>query len=161
MGKIAIPKEILNKPSALSEEEFALMKTHTIEGQVMLERVGGLLERVGTVVRSCHERWDGLGYPDGLLGEQIPRSARIVFACDAYNAMTTNRPYRQAIGREAAVKELWANAGTQFDPTVVAALTSVVYREDLEPIVSPADALRHVLSGRASREPLVGMGSSV
>ena len=161
VGKIAIPKEILNKPSALSEEEFALMKTHTIEGQVMLERVGGLLERVGGVVRSCHERWDGLGYPDGLMGEQIPRPARIVFACDAYNAMTTNRPYRQAIGREAAVKELWANAGTQFDPTVVAALTSVVYREDLEPIVSPADALRHVLSGRASREPLVSVGTSL
>lgn len=158
VGKIAIPKEILNKPSALSEEEFALMKTHTIEGQVMLERVGGLLERVGTVVRSCHERWDGMGYPDGLMGEQIPRAARIVFACDAYNAMTTDRPYRQSIGREAAVKELWANAGTQFDPTVVAALTAVVYREGLEPLLSPADALRQVLSTR-STAPLVGAGS--
>ena len=147
VGKIAIPKDILNKPAALSEEEFELMKTHTVEGQVMLERVGGLLERVGTIVRSCHERWDGGGYPDGLAGEQIPRPARIVFACDAYNAMTTDRPYRRSIGREAAVKELWANAGSQFDPAVVAALTAVVYREAADPVASPAEALRQVIAG--------------
>jgi HD-GYP domain-containing protein (c-di-GMP phosphodiesterase class II) len=105
-------------------------------------------------VRSCHERWDGHGYPDGLKGSQIPRAARVVFSCDAYNAMTTDRPYRQAIGREAAVKELWANAGTQFDPTVVAALTAVVYREDMDPVLSPADALRQVLAAKPA--PLVG-----
>ena len=94
VGKIVIPKEILNKPGALSDDEFELMKTHTIEGQVLLDRVGGLLGRVGAVVRSCHERWDGHGYPDGLAGYEIPLAARIVFACDAYNAMTTDRPYR-------------------------------------------------------------------
>ena len=72
VGKIAIPNEILNKPSKLTDEEFALMKTHTVEGQALLNRVGGRLARVGEIVRSCHERWDGKGYPDGLRGEEIP-----------------------------------------------------------------------------------------
>jgi len=128
VGKIVIPKDILNKPGALSDDEFELMKTHTIEGQVLLDRVGGLLGRVGAVVRSCHERWDGHGYPDGLAGYEIPLPARIVFACDAYNAMTTDRPYRAAMSQETAIEELWANAGTQFDPRVVAALASVIKR---------------------------------
>ena len=79
VGKISIPKEILHKPAALTEPEFEIIKTHTIEGQFMLDRVGGLLGRVGEVVRSCHERWDGKGYPDGLRGEEIPLAARIVF----------------------------------------------------------------------------------
>ena len=73
------------------------MKTHTVEGQRMLERVGGLLARVGVVVRASHERFDGGGYPDGLVGEEIPLAARIVSACDAYNAMTTDRSYRKAL----------------------------------------------------------------
>ena len=96
VGKIAIPKEILNKPAKLTDEEFELMKSHTIEGQALLDRVGGRLARVGEIVRSCHERWDGRGYPDGLRGEEIPLAARIVFCCDAYSAMTTDRPYRAA-----------------------------------------------------------------
>ena len=85
VGKIAIPKEILNKPAKLTDEEFELMKSHTIEGQALLDRVGGQLARVGEIVRSCHERWDGHGYPDGLRGEEIPLAARIVFCCDAYS----------------------------------------------------------------------------
>ncbi|MGH2837218.1 MAG: HD-GYP domain-containing protein, partial [Thermoleophilaceae bacterium] len=79
VGKIAIPKEILNKPSKLTDEESELIKTHTIEGQQLLDRVGGLMGRVGVIVRSCHERWDGKGYPDGLSGAEIPLAARIVF----------------------------------------------------------------------------------
>jgi HD-GYP domain-containing protein (c-di-GMP phosphodiesterase class II) len=126
VGKIAIPKEIINKPAALTDDEFELVKTHTIEGQVLLNRVGGLLARVGQIVRSCHERWDGQGYPDGLSGHDIPLAARIVFCCDAYSAMTTDRPYRAAMSRETALTELWANAGTQFDPRVVAALSNVI-----------------------------------
>ena len=106
VGKIAIPKEILNKPAKLTDEEFAVMKKHTIEGQYMLDRVGGLLGSVGEIVRSCHERWDGKGYPDGLKGEEIPLAARIVFTCDAYNAMTTDRVYRPALAREEALLEL-------------------------------------------------------
>ncbi len=122
VGKIAIPKEILNKPAALTASEFEVMKTHTIEGQFMLDRVGGLLARVGEIVRSCHERWDGSGYPDGLRGEDIPLESRIVFAADAYNAMTTDRSYRSALSREDAVLELRAGSGSQFDPRVVEAL---------------------------------------
>jgi HD-GYP domain-containing protein (c-di-GMP phosphodiesterase class II) len=151
VGKIVIPKEILNKPGALSDDEFDLMKTHTIEGQVLLDRVGGLLGRVGAVVRSCHERWDGHGYPDGLSGYEIPLAARIVFACDAYNAMTTDRPYRAAMSQETAVEELWANAGSQFDPRVVAALAAVIRRgAPSEP--SPAHAVRTVLAGSSPAE---------
>ncbi|NLT06338.1 MAG: HD-GYP domain-containing protein [Solirubrobacterales bacterium] len=128
VGKIAIPKEILNKPSKLTDAEFDVMKKHTIEGQYMLDRVGGLLGSVGEIVRSCHERWDGKGYPDGLAGEQIPLAARIVFTCDAYNAMTTDRVYRPAMSVEAALAELRENAGSQFDPRVVHALERVIER---------------------------------
>ncbi len=126
VGKIAIPKDVLNKPSQLTDEEFELMKTHTIEGQSLLERVGGRLARVGNIVRSCHERWDGHGYPDGLVREQIPLAARLVFCCDAYSAMTSDRPYRRGMSSEAALAELETNAGSQFDPRVVDALVQVV-----------------------------------
>ena len=126
VGKIRIPAEIINKPAALSGEEFAVMKTHTVEGERMLVQVGGLLGEVGHLVRSCHERWDGGGYPDSLAGEEIPLVARIVCACDAYNAMTTDRPYRRARSPREAAAELERCAGTQFDPRVVAALVATV-----------------------------------
>jgi putative nucleotidyltransferase with HDIG domain len=125
VGKVAIPNEIINKPGPLDDEEWAIMKTHTVEGQRMLERVGGLLARVGVVVRASHERYDGAGYPDGLAGEDIPLAARIVSACDAFNAMTTDRSYRKALSLEVAVAELRNNSGTQFDPDVVEALVAV------------------------------------
>ena len=149
VGKIAIPKEILNKPAKLTAEEFELMKSHTVEGQALLDRVGGRLARVGQIVRSCHERWDGGGYPDGLRGEEIPLSARIVFCCDAYSAMTTDRPYRAAIDPAIALAELRANAGGQFEPRVVEAVCTVVKRE-LETDAQPyADAVRAVLASNA------------
>jgi HD-GYP domain-containing protein (c-di-GMP phosphodiesterase class II) len=150
VGKISIPKEILHKPAALTEPEYEIIKAHTIEGQFMLDRVGGLLGRVGEVVRSCHERWDGKGYPDGLKGEQIPLAARIVFVCDAYNAMTTDRPYRDGMSPAAAVKELIDNAGTQFDPMVVAGLVSVI--EQGIPVAATTDGVRAVLANRPSAE---------
>jgi HD-GYP domain-containing protein (c-di-GMP phosphodiesterase class II) len=146
VGKISIPKEILHKPAALTDREFEIIKHHTIEGQFMLDRVGGLLGRVGEVVRSCHERWDGRGYPDGLIGEEIPIAARVVFACDAYNAMTTDRPYRGAMARDAAIAELKANTGTQFDPRIVAALIKVVERGQVVPLTT-TDGVRAVLAG--------------
>jgi HD-GYP domain-containing protein (c-di-GMP phosphodiesterase class II) len=149
VGKIAIPSEILNKPTRLSEEEFELMKTHTIEGQALLARVGGKLARIGEIVRSCHERWDGRGYPDGLAGEQIPLAARIVFCCDAYSAMTTDRPYRRAMSTDAALDELRANAGSQFEPTVVEALESVVLEGLSETTEAYNDAVRAVLATHA------------
>jgi HD-GYP domain-containing protein (c-di-GMP phosphodiesterase class II) len=156
VGKISIPKDILHKPAALTEPEYEIIKAHTIEGQFMLDRVGGLLGRVGEVVRSCHERWDGKGYPDGLKGEQIPLDSRIVFVCDAYNAMTTDRPYRQGMSPSAAVKELIDNAGTQFDPRVVAALVSVV--EQGLPSVTTADGVRAVLASRGPAEGATAAG---
>jgi putative nucleotidyltransferase with HDIG domain len=125
VGKIHIPNAIINKPGPLDDDEWVIMKTHTVEGQKMLERVGGALARVGVVVRASHERWDGGGYPDGLVGEEIPLAARIVSACDAYNAMTTDRSYRKALAVADAVAELERCAGTQFDPAVVAALVKV------------------------------------
>jgi putative nucleotidyltransferase with HDIG domain len=128
VGKIAVPKEIINKPGKLDEHEWEIIKTHTIEGQRMLERVGGLMREVGEIVRSSHERWDGGGYPDGLHGEAIPLEARIVSACDAFNAMTTNRSYRRAMPLEEALAELRANAGTQFDPRVVHAMVRLIER---------------------------------
>ena len=101
------------------------METHTIVGQELLERVGGLLGHIGRVVRSCHEHWDGGGYPDGLSGENIPLIARIVCACDAFSAMTTDRSYRKARSTPEALAELERCAGTQFDPRVVAAIAAV------------------------------------
>ena len=126
VGKIRIPHEILNKPGPLTEEERAVMQSHATEGERLLTRVGGLLGEVGHIVRSCHERWDGTGYPDRLAGEQIPLISRIVSACDAYSAMTTNRPYRPAMATSEARAELARNSGEQFDPQVVAALMDVL-----------------------------------
>jgi HD-GYP domain-containing protein (c-di-GMP phosphodiesterase class II) len=122
VGKLAIPKEIINKPGALTDEERALINTHTIEGHRMLKRVGGRLERVGIIVRGSHERWDGGGYPDGLAGEDILLASRIVACADAYNAMTTDRPYRPARPVDEAMEELLKCSGTQFDPRVVEAM---------------------------------------
>jgi HD-GYP domain-containing protein (c-di-GMP phosphodiesterase class II) len=126
IGKIRIPAEIIHKPGPLDPEERAIINTHTLEGERLLAQIGGLLGQVGRVVRSCHERWDGGGYPDGLAGETIPRIARIVCACDAYSAITTSRPYRAARTPAEALEELQRGAGTQFDPQVIDALERVL-----------------------------------
>jgi HD-GYP domain-containing protein (c-di-GMP phosphodiesterase class II) len=126
VGKIRIPNEIINKPGPLTPEERALVETHTLIGEEMLDKVGGVLGKVGHLVRSCHERYDGGGYPDGLAGEQIPLVARIVCCCDAYNAITTDRPYRAGRSAQEALAELQRCAGTHFDPRVVDALARVV-----------------------------------
>jgi HD-GYP domain-containing protein (c-di-GMP phosphodiesterase class II) len=125
VGKIAVPKEIINKPGPLDDEEWKIMHRHTIEGEAMLSRVGGVLSEVGRIVRSSHEHVDGSGYPDGLIGEQIPIEARIVTCCDAFSAMTTTRSYRKAMPTEVAFAELHACSGTQFDPEVVIALSEI------------------------------------
>jgi HD-GYP domain-containing protein (c-di-GMP phosphodiesterase class II) len=136
IGKIVIPSSIINKPGPLDPDEWSLMQTHTIEGQRMLDRVGGVLGEVGRIVRASHERWDGTGYPDGLAGERIPREATVVAACDAFNAMTTDRSYRRARSPQQALEELQACAGTQFAPDVVEALVSVVERTMLSDALS-------------------------
>ena len=98
------------------------MQRHSVDGERLLLRVGGLLGEIGHIVRSCHERYDGGGYPDGLAGAQIPLIARIVSCCDAYDAMTSDRSYRRAMPQEEATAELRAGSGSQFDPQVVEAL---------------------------------------
>ncbi|HEU5062500.1 MAG TPA: aminopeptidase [Solirubrobacterales bacterium] len=139
VGKIAIPNEIINKPGRLNEREWEIVKTHTIEGQKMLERIGGFMTEIGTVVRASHEAWDGSGYPDGLRGEEIPIEARVVSACDAFNAMTTTRSYRRAMPLGDAIAEMEACAGSHFDPRVVEALLRVI-RADQESVDHEAPA---------------------
>jgi HD-GYP domain-containing protein (c-di-GMP phosphodiesterase class II) len=126
IGKIAIPKEILNKPGKLSPDEWIVMETHTVEGQRLLDRVGGVLREVGQIVRSSHERWDGSGYPDSLTADQIPLESSIVSVCDAFSAMTTDRPYRKALSLEKAISELRENSGTQFCPAAVDAMVELI-----------------------------------
>ena len=125
VGKIAVQKEIINKPGPLDDAEWEIMRLHTIEGEAMLKRVGGVLADVGRIVRSLHEHYDGSGYPDGLVGEEIPIEARIVTCCDAFSAMTTTRSYRKAMPFEVALIEPRACAGSQFDPRVAEALAEI------------------------------------
>ena len=124
IGKIVVSSEILNKPGPLNDEEWELMRRHTIEGEQILATVPEIAE-VADLVRACHERYDGEGYPDGLAGEDIPLVARIVFCADAFHAMRCDRPYREGRPVKEALAEMKANAGTQFDPVVVAALCDV------------------------------------
>jgi two-component system, cell cycle response regulator len=128
VGKIAIPDAILAKSTPLDETEWVFMRRHTIIGERIL-LAAPALRSVARLVRSSHERWDGDGYPDGLAGEEIPLGARIVAVCDAFDAMTTNRPYRDRIGEPAAQAELQRCAGSQFDPRVVEAFVRVLERE--------------------------------
>ena len=121
IGKIGIRSEILSKPAQLTDEEFEEIKLHTIIGADMLSRIPSFADVV-PVVRSAHERWDGRGYPDGLAGSEIPLGARIVCACDAYNAMVTERPYKAAMPVVEAKAEMRRCAARQFDPRVVDAL---------------------------------------
>ena len=121
VGKIGVPGELLRKPGPLSPNERRRMDAHTAIGARMLEKIP-FLAPVAPLVRSAHERHDGGGYPDGLAGAAIPRGAMIIATCDAFHAMTSDRPYRKAMPVGAAIVELRAGAGSQFDPEVVAAL---------------------------------------
>ena len=120
VGKMAIPDEILHKPGPLTDSEWSFVRQHTIIGERILGAAPALLP-VAKLVRASHEHFDGSGYPDGLATEAIPLGARIVAVCDAFDAMTTSRPYRDAMTVEDALAEIRACAGTQFDPTVVEA----------------------------------------
>ncbi len=130
IGKIGIPSEILTKPGPLTDEERAIVETHPLLGERILAPIEQLGE-VRQIVRACHERFDGKGYPDGLSGEAIPIEARIIFACDAFHAMTTDRPYRRALSRDEARRRLREAAGTQFDPRVVDACLRVLDSGDV------------------------------
>jgi GAF domain-containing protein len=122
IGKLGVPEAVLHKAAALTDAEAAAVARHTVIGERIVSH-SAYLQPVAALVRAGHERWDGLGYPDGLAGEQIPLLSRIVFVCDAYHAMTSDRPYRRALSRSEALGELRAQAGRQFDPAVVKAFT--------------------------------------
>jgi diguanylate cyclase (GGDEF)-like protein/putative nucleotidyltransferase with HDIG domain len=141
IGKVAVPDEILNKPGALTEDQWRQMRDHTVIGERILRAIPGL-GNVARVVRHEHERWDGGGYPDGVAGEDVPVGSRIILACDAYHAMTSDRPYRAAMSHAEAIAELSANAGTQFDPRVVEVLIGQLYgqRQAGAPAVSSSAA---------------------
>jgi diguanylate cyclase (GGDEF)-like protein len=125
IGKIGIPEAILSKPGPLDESERELMETHPELGERIIAPIDRL-EDVRPIVRHCHERFDGDGYPDKLSGEAIPIESRIIFVCDAYHAMTTDRPYRKRLTKEEALRRLRQAAGTQFDPHVVDVCTKVL-----------------------------------
>ena len=125
IGKIAIPDAILNKRGPLTREERVEIERHTIAGEQILAPVE-FLAGARLLVRHEHERWDGRGYPDRLAGTDIPLGSRIILACDALHAMTSDRPYRRAMSTEQAWAELQANAGSQFDPRVIATLLDVI-----------------------------------
>jgi len=128
IGKVGVPDSVLLKPGRLTVEEFEVMKRHTLIGAEALRQVAcqasyaGFLDMAVAIARHHHERYDGSGYPDGLSDEEIPLASRITLTCDAYSAMVSDRPYRKAMDVDVARQELSANAGTQFDPTVVEAL---------------------------------------
>jgi diguanylate cyclase (GGDEF)-like protein len=126
VGKVGIPDSILHKDGPLDDNEWVLMKEHPVIGERILRAIPGL-GGVARIVRHEHERWDGDGYPDGISGDQIPIGSRIILACDAYHAMTSDRPYRKAMSHGEALKDLRKNAGTQFDPQVVEALLGCLY----------------------------------
>ena len=125
VGKVAIPNEILYKPGPLDDGEWAVMREHPAIGERIIRRTPELVD-LAPIVRHEHERWDGEGYPDGLSGTEIPIGSRVILACDAYNAMITQRPYREPMSDADARAELEAGAGTQFDPGVVDALLAVL-----------------------------------
>jgi polar amino acid transport system substrate-binding protein len=124
IGKVAVPEEVLRKPGPLTADEWNLMTCHVEWGAELLRHLPEC-DGIARIVRHHHERYDGLGYPDGLYGEQIPLASRIITVCDAYGAMVSDRPYRPALPRSAALGELRAGAGAQFDPDTVAAMLSV------------------------------------
>ena len=121
VGKIAIPESILSKPGPLSDSEWAFVRNHTLIGERVLNAAPAL-QPVAKLVRSTHEHYDGAGYPDGLSGEQIPLPSRVVFACDAFHAMSSCRPYAPGMSETDARAELSRCAGSQFDPRVIDAL---------------------------------------
>ena len=137
LGKLAIPAAILAKAGPLDERERELMRTHVTEGEQLAGGLPEMPRSVLRVVRASHERWDGGGYPDRLSGEDIPFAARVVSCADAFDAMTSSRSYRPALGIELALSVIEQEAGRQFDPAVAEATIIVVGRWELELAAEP------------------------
>jgi HD-GYP domain-containing protein (c-di-GMP phosphodiesterase class II) len=132
VGKVEIPDRILRKPGPLTDEELAELRRHPEIGAELVSRIEGL-DVIVTWIRHAHERYDGCGYPEGLRGDKIPEAARIIFVADAFDAMTSDRPYRAAMSAAEALAELRRNARTQFDPEAVEALHRQLAAEAFEP----------------------------
>jgi diguanylate cyclase (GGDEF)-like protein len=137
VGKMAIPRAILDKPEALSDDEWAFMRRHTVIGERIIAAAPALAD-VAHAVRATHERWDGAGYPDGLAAGRIPPAARVVAVCDAFDAMIAERPYSASRATTEAVKELKRCAGTQFDPAVVDTFEQVLAERLADPTAQDA-----------------------
>jgi len=148
IGKVAIPDAIVNKPGSLDAQEWEFMRRHTLIGERIV-RADPALAPLASVVRSTHEHYDGAGYPDALAGDEIPIGARIISACDAFNAMTSDRPYRLARSPQDALAELQRCSGTQFDPDVVAALTALLDRSPVTGDHRPASTKPPVPADRS------------
>jgi HD-GYP domain-containing protein (c-di-GMP phosphodiesterase class II) len=138
IGKIGIDDAILRKPGPLTAEEFEIMKTHTVKGAKILSVLPGLAKAI-PIARSHHERWDGGGYPDRLAGEAIPLLARIVAVADAFDAMTSHRPYRKAMPAEVAFAEVQKQTGRQFDPECAAAFLAPALRQPILDVMQSQD----------------------
>lgn len=154
VGKVGVPEAILNKPGPLDEDEWLIMRTHPEMGVLMVSGIKSLGPAV-EVIRSHHERWDGRGYPSGLVGEEIPLSARIFSVCDAFDAMTSDRPYRRALPFEHAVEQIVAGTGTQFDPDMAVAFVSIANLEALHA------SLHTRVAPRVAREPIPALPGPV
>lgn len=149
IGKIAVPDMILMKPGPLTKAEFEVVKQHPIWGAKILEPLT-FLKDVAMSVRQEHERWDGRGYPDGLKGDEIRLEARIIAVADAWDAMTSHRPYRAAMPRAAAILELTHGAGTQFDPLIVEAFLRVIEQDKLPHYAPIEDVTPHLHPGEGT-----------
>ncbi len=160
IGKLGIPDEIINKPGALTNDEFAVMKHHTTIGYTLLMENEGL-RTVAPMVQAHHERIDGKGYPNRLVGEDIPLEARIVSVCDAYDAMAHDRPYRQGMGAERAAAILQEHAGSQWDPAVVKAMVSLVGRDLIRTEPTVLDHLGHDLESPTYDDVVCGCLASL
>jgi HD-GYP domain-containing protein (c-di-GMP phosphodiesterase class II) len=125
IGKVGVPESVLCKPGPLDDEEWAVMREHPAIGAQIVSPIRFLAGAV-EIVRTHHERWDGLGYPSGLRGEEIPLAARIFAIADSFDAMTSDRPYRPAMPLERALEEIEDGAGTQFDPDVAYAFLDLI-----------------------------------
>jgi HD-GYP domain-containing protein (c-di-GMP phosphodiesterase class II) len=145
VGKIGVPDAILRKADQLDELEWAIVREHTLVGERILDAAPAM-RPVAELVRATHERYDGTGYPDRLAGDAIPLGARVIAVCDAYDAMTSDRPYQVTLTPHEALVELRANAGAQFDPAVVEAFAQELAEK---PITVTANTTVHDGSGRA------------
>jgi len=152
IGKVGIPDTILQKQGPLDEQEWQLMRQHPVVGEHIIAGIPDL-SHLAPAMRAEHEHWDGSGYPDGLTGEQIPLASRITLACDALNAMTSDRPYRPAMTLKGARQELRSCAGTQFDPQTIKALLAEIATTPDAPAADRPATHRTTERPRATSQP--------